>query len=315
MYFFICSASYSGSTILDITLGGHDDIVSLGEFSFFNKAIALNQRCSCGTNVVECEQWKVLIEIIKQRYDSDLLAKPYDLIQWDTMAGHVIDANYQTPKYLLEKRFRSFLCDIKYSFKKNSLLDIPLPELLQSGVQNAINLYDLVLEQLDKKHIIDSSKNIHKAVSIYEQQPSKVKIIYLIRDGRGVVNSFLSKGRPRKKSFSAWKKYNLRALKLFKKRVPEDALHIVRYEDFVENTAACVKNICSFLDVEFHPEMLDISRGKRHLVNGNQTMYNRGKGLVADTKWLTELKPADEHYFYKKCGRLNQELGYMPRHL
>jgi hypothetical protein len=61
--------------------------------------------------------------------------------------------------------------------------------------------------------------------------------------------------------------------------------------------------------------MLEISKGERHLVDGNITMYNRAKGIKEDTKWMTELKPADEKYFYKKCGVLNEEFGYKPREL
>ena len=83
MYFFICSAARSGSTVLDIILGGHKDAASLGEFSFFNKAIALDQQCSCGKHVVNCPSWEPIINEINERYGFDLQSEPYDFLQWD----------------------------------------------------------------------------------------------------------------------------------------------------------------------------------------------------------------------------------------
>ena len=50
-YVYISSAAYSGSTLLDLLLGSHSRIESLGEISFLAQDLAVNNRCTCGTPV------------------------------------------------------------------------------------------------------------------------------------------------------------------------------------------------------------------------------------------------------------------------
>ena len=65
-YCYICSAARSGSTLLDVLLGNHSRVASLGEFSFLSKAIALNQTCSCGESIHKCPAWSKIFYRVKK---------------------------------------------------------------------------------------------------------------------------------------------------------------------------------------------------------------------------------------------------------
>lgn len=63
---YIMSLSHSGSTLLNLLLGGHDNIISLGEiFSSFRKAKEQQKICTCGRSVNQCTIWSDVIHHIR----------------------------------------------------------------------------------------------------------------------------------------------------------------------------------------------------------------------------------------------------------
>lgn len=307
-YVFVCAGSRTGSTLLDMILGGHSMGASLGEFSYLGKAIALDQVCGCGERVSECSQWHKLYEQVRTDTGKDLLATPYSMMQWDTRAGVVIDKYQQTWFYVQASRFRSFLTRLKYS---NLLpFDLSLPTSLQQGVKNSIYLYGAVLSNWGKNFIIDSSKNVFKAISVYKAATNSTKIILLTRDGRGVLNSHLKSGISRKKALRDWYGYYSRAFYYLEKNVDSNDYMIIKYEDLVSDLEGQLTTLCKWLEVPFEKNMLDLTLGDRHLVNGNLTMYRRSHGVSFDDSWITELDKPDLDWFLSRAGSLNRKLGY-----
>ncbi len=54
---YITSLGHSGSTLLDVLLGQHSQLQSLGELAFFDTWIAEKNLCSCGTALPQCPFW------------------------------------------------------------------------------------------------------------------------------------------------------------------------------------------------------------------------------------------------------------------
>ena len=98
-YLYICSAGHSGSTLLDLLLGSHTRIESLGEVSHLPKNIALNTKCSCGENVRECSVWKPILDQLGERLGADLSKTPYKLNTGYPKATTVVDHNRQTDSF------------------------------------------------------------------------------------------------------------------------------------------------------------------------------------------------------------------------
>ncbi|HKY02824.1 MAG TPA: sulfotransferase [Burkholderiales bacterium] len=307
---FICSAARSGSTLLDMLLGGHPRAVSLGEFSFLGKALALEQDCSCGAPVTRCPAWTKIFEQIHRNRGIDLRRDAYALRQWDTRAATLIDKRQQTRLYLLGSKLRSLLCDVRYALPPGHALRLPLPPRLRQGVENAAYLYDTIAATWDKDLLVDSSKNVHKALAYYERVPLSTRVIFLTRDGRGVYFSRRGSGFSRELSMQAWQRYNERALRLLHHRVAPEALLQLKYEDLVGDVPGTLARLCAFLGLPFDRAMLDLGSGERHLFNGNDTRFSRERGIQRDERWVSGLRDEELAYFIQRGAILNARLGY-----
>src|SRR5262249_22955342 len=149
----------SGSTLLDMMLGGHSQIASLGEFSMLGKAVALDMVCSCGKQVSACEQWSLVLARLRNETGIDLFAAPYSLWQWDTRSKIVIDPAQQTRAYLLAARIRTVMCNLRFHRPAGAPFRMPLPPSLRRGVRNTLLLYDAIRSEWNKRVVVDSSKN------------------------------------------------------------------------------------------------------------------------------------------------------------
>lgn len=307
-YIYICATSRSGSTLLDMLLGGHSKGASLGEFSFLGKAIALKQTCGCGATVVDCEKWNKVYTQLKSDKGIDLKQNPYEFRQWDTRAAVVIDYAQQTRSYVFFSKLRTVIN--KLHFILPVLFSPKVPKLRRIGIENTIYLYDVILKGWNKSFVIDSSKNYLQAISLYKRAPKKTKIILLTRDGRGVFCSRYHSGFTKQESFKGWYKYYSKAFDYLSRHICSNDLYVLRYEDLMADLEGELKKICDWAGIEYESQMSDLSSGVRHLVNGNGTRFKRDKGVKFDERWKTELHSEDLTWFMKRAGELNRKLGY-----
>jgi len=307
-YLYICSAARSGSTLLDMLIGGHSSCASLGEFSFLGKAIKLDQTCGCGDKVRSCPAWAKVLARVKTEKGIDLLQNPYSLRQWDTHASVRIDHEQQNFLYTKMVKIRSLMCKIRYGSEGSYRL--PLARSLAKGIENTIYLYDVILDEWQKDCVVDSSKNMNKAIALHEAAPDKVKILLLTRDGRGVFYSRHSSGFSREESLAGWQRYYSYALDLLDKNIPSENLLVLKYEDLVTDINESLQRICNFIGLDFEPDMVDISKGAGHLVNGNITMHKRDRGVKLDERWKSDLASEDLKWFLERAESLNYRLGY-----
>ncbi len=307
---FVCSAPRSGSTFLDMLLGGHSHVASLGEFSYLGKVLALNETCGCGSTVRDCENWALVFDRVAADKGIDLRQDPYALWQWDTRAMRVIDHQQQTRAYLLASKLRGAWLNLREKPANPIRRAMPLPPRLSQGLQHCLYLYDVLGAVWGKQILIDSSKNLFKALQVYRARPASTRIILLARDGRGVLYSRRKSGMPAAKSIDAWAKYYTRAQQVLQ-HVPSEAKMLVQYERLATDTEQALNELCTFLKVPYEPKMLQLESGVRHVVNGNQnTKTNRAGGIKLDEAWRNNLSQADLDYFQNVAGSLNATLGY-----
>ena len=307
---FVCSAARSGSTMLDLLVGGHSQLASLGEFSFLGKALTLEQPCTCGAKVTECPSWERVLTTIKEDKGIDLLATPYALEDWFARASTVIDRNHQTSFYELRARLASALCDVRYGANANGALKLPLQPALRRAVRNVSYLYGAVAKSWGTHTLVDSSKNVHKALALFEAMPDRVKVLYLSRDGRGVYHSRRSSGFERSEALSGWRRYNDRAQRLLSRNIAPDSLLRLHYEQVVDDPEAQVKRICDFVGVDFEPDMLLLKPANSHLVNGNDMRLKGTQELKLDERWKRELVGDELEWFTANERGMNARLGY-----
>lgn len=303
---YICSSGRSGSTLIDMFLGGHSRAASLGEVNHLGKAVALRQTCACGAGVRDCGHWNQVFDDLASRTGCDFKKHPYSFRLWDALAGIVIDRNHQTPSYTGRVYLRKAWLDLRHLTGNR----LPLLPSQEAALRNKIMLFESIARQWGKQVMIDSSKDSREAVELYRRVPGRVKIVLLTRDGRGVFLSGRNSNKSQSESLSGWLRYYRRALPLLQENIAPSDLLTLRYEDFATDPEKEGRRLCAFAGLDFEPSMLDLAATTRHIVNGNDTRFAPGKGIRLDEKWRSALVGDDLAYFNKYGSGMNKRQGY-----
>ena len=305
---YICSAGHSGSTLLDLLLGSHSRIFSLGEISHLPKNIALKTRCSCEEDVGECEFWRPIALRIHADTGLDIMSRPYDFNLGYFNARVIVDKNVHTKLNRIVERVKQGInyVDLKLS------LDVYPNVFPKEKIANRNNflLYKTVANRAGCDFVVDSSKAYMKAVNLYRYRPEKVRVILLTRDGRGVMQSNIKRGFDRDKSVRAWKNYYQRSIPLFKKYINREHIYQIKYEDMALAPDNELRKLCMFLGLQYEPGMLDFAATVHHITNGNDMRFSQSSEIRFDSSWQKNLSTLDADYFEASAGKLNRELGY-----
>jgi hypothetical protein len=307
-YVYICSHRHSGSTLLDLLLGSHSRIESLGEISFLSQDLALNLPCTCGVPIRECTVWQGVIERLSKQLGVNIMASPYALHLGYPLADVTVDLAHQTRGYRLRRELMLGMYYLRMRFGA-SLLDPLLGPMRQSFVNN-FRVYDAARDVLNADIVVDSSKTYLKALGIYQHDPRQARVILLTRDGRGVLYSNIKRRRSRNESVAGWVTQHTRALPLFRRHIRPDHLLFVKYEGMTADPAREMTRICRFLGVDFEPAMLDFTAKVHHSTDGNNMRLQRSGSIRVDNQWMERLSEDDLRYFEQHAGWLNRELGY-----
>ncbi len=305
---FICSAGHSGSTLLDLLLGAHSGIESLGEITQLPKNLALNTDCCCGQPIGQCEVWQSVVEKLNARLGINIQSDPYSLDLGFIQASVVIDRSQQTKWRELQRKiaFAARYFELLYAVPVGVLTN----HLLFIGVKNKRILYDTVAETTGVDWVVDSSKHYLEAINIYKNDPENTRIVLLVRDGRAVYYSGIKRGFSRKTSLGAWRNTYKRALPLIEKHIRGEHLTTVRYEDLATDAEAALRAICNHIGIAFEPGMLNFHENTSHITNGNNMRFSTSSSIKLDTAWQQQLVGDELQYFNTHAGDLNQRLGY-----
>jgi Sulfotransferase family len=307
-YVYICSHRHSGSTLLDLLLGSHSRIESLGEISFLSQDLALNLPCTCGLRIRECTVWQTVIDRLSAQLGTDIMANPYALHLGYPLADVTVDRTHQTRAYRARRELMLGMYYLRMRFGAR-FLD-PLLGRMRRSFANNFRVYDAAREVLNADLVVDSSKTYLKALGIYQQNPEQVRVILLTRDGRGVLYSNIRRKRSRNESVAGWVTQHTRALPLFRQHIRPDHLLFVKYEAVTVDPAREMSRICRFLGVDFEPAMLDFTAKVHHSTDGNNMRLQRSASIRVDNQWMERLSEDDLRYFEQHAGWLNRELGY-----
>lgn len=304
---YILSAGRSGSTLLDLLLGSHPEAMSLGEITYLPRSFVRRAICTCGAPVPECEFWNGTMKEVGEILGLDLLRDPYALDLGMMLATNHVDKKKQTPSYVAGWKLIHGLAVLQYRYGIGVLS--PLTHRLRKAAMNNHLLFDAVRRRSGAKLVVDSTKVYVKGVALYKAKPANVRFILSSRDGRGVMYSRLKIGVPRHLAVAAWQKYYERTLPLLERSVPAEHVFRTRYEDITADPQAELKRICTFLDISFHPDMLNFAAKVHHMPEGNDMRLGSAT-IRQDNAWKTALSQDDLDYFEATCGNLNRRLGY-----
>ncbi|WP_072622231.1 sulfotransferase [Spirulina major] len=186
--------------------------------------------------------------------------------------------------------------------------------------------------------MIDSTSGadwIHQQYKKLVKTEAKPHLIFLKRDGRGVVNSYRRKypDLSIETIIENWIEKIKKAQALFEEFAGPKI--IIHYEELASNTTSILKGLCDFLTIPHEPQMRDFSRQTYHILGGNngtqflaarhqsqllQTMTPSNRqyyqehqsDIILDLRWQQELSPEQHQIFARLASEVNQSFEWHP---
>lgn len=292
---YIASSPRSGSTLLDMLLGNHEQMVSVGELRRVDKFYSNNELCTCGISMQECAFWQTVETELSSGGSSltSLLTQPPP-----------------TSKY--SRHYMPILLSC-LNLTTLTWLGRYLP-VVRSSIEAARNhwlVIDAVSRISEAPIVVDSSKLSEPFKLLYLLRPKRFKLIFLIRDGRGYAYSVKQRMHtPVNQAARSWASNNLKTV-LLHSSIPKDQKLILKYEDLCLDPEAQLRRICDFVGVPFDEHTLKLSKTEKHNVGGSPHRFNKTETkVILDERWKQGLTPQEQEAFNWSAGFVNRLFGY-----
>lgn len=201
-------------------------------------------------------------------------------------------------------------------------------------------LYAQIAAHVGRSVIIDSTKNVDwigERIGELRASGAGAYLLYLMRDGRAVINSRLRKypERDPQRQIVDWMEQIQRSEELFESF--DGPKLRVRYEELVSDPATGMRALCEVLDLPFESDMLRFDEFAHHPLGGNngtQYLAARGRsddpdsapvalgdrsrsyyeghsrGIQLDLRWKKEIQPEHLALFDRVAGQFNQPMRW-----
>lgn len=263
----LLGTGHCGSTLLDLLIGSHSQVFSLGEFhSIYRKVREMGKGGNPRLCVVcqdECEFWN--------------------------------------------KQASPFVLNLYYSRK--TLLNA----VVGKAARYIYNPYHFIFKWSGKPVIVDSSKHPGWFRSQFSPRYAAYGIdqylIYICRDGRAVVNSYLRKYPERgvKRITETWME-QVHSMNAYYDHFPEDRKMKVHYEALASDPEGTMRTVCERLGLEYESRMLRYWEHEHHHIGGNAgtarmiVKYREQQSQQCNQEWLEKHKGYFDNQYYERQG-------------
>lgn len=267
MYLYVMGRGHSGSTVLDILLGGGAAVESVGEVVSGLEHYDRAARCACGLLMRECPFW---VEV-RRRFEDD---------------GHDWAELVRRSKAQTDVR----------RWLPTRVAGPDNPELLMLAALTG-RLARAIAAVAGKPHVLDSNKETARGLFLLRYLP-EARVVHLVSDPRGIVRSHYWRVRGgrgflfMRRRFAAgrvaapfllllsaasWTVGN--ALCELARRAAPDRVLRLRYEDLRDDPAGAVRAIGAAFGVPVEDVASRLERGEPflvgHNVGGNHIRHER----------------------------------------
>ena len=295
---YIASSNRSGSTLLETLLGKHDCVTSLGELRHLNEYVRDDRLCTCGNPISVCPFWQ-RVETEMRRDGWSLSTMPTKIAGSRSGGGSGL-IMIEVLLYLLSSGLFKIVRKIPFGLRKYIQV-----------AENCLRVAVTVSKVTGCPIIADSSKKPIMLRLLYLLEPRKLKVVFLIRDVRGVTYSAM-----RRKIISVreasylWLLDNLRIF-LSIQTIPSRQRIVVKYENFCKDPSLEMERICTFLEIPYVPKTTALSKDHSHSIGGSPHRFNKAEvQIVLDERWKKELSAEQLMKFGYFPRLLNRLIGY-----
>jgi len=302
---FIASPGHTGSTLLDLLLGGHPDVVALGEVQRLAQwaSEADTRVCTCGLTVLECPFWTSVRDRIAQGTGEPGLA----LADFPLAVIKPVETLHRTvPKVRDIVR----ILGSRALWRAAQRVDEDSRREAQTS-RHAELVYEAASELTGASVVVDSSKNPGTLKNRWLHDPERFRLLFQVRDGRAVARSQMRRdGSDMATAARDWRRMNINLLAMLAS-IPRRSILKVRYEDLCSEPDVQLRRISEFAGLETPPEGLDLRKSEAHNIGGNPMRFRKDEREIRlDERWRTDLDEEELAIFERVAGRLNRFLGY-----
>jgi len=298
---YLMGAGHVGSTVIDVVIGAHPRIESLGEAWKLPGAWAdpaSDRVCACGTAIRACAFWREARGVWAELVGDD------DVARYVASMGRFEGSRSAWPR-LLQSQLR------------------PTAEFLEYLRRNRA-LYEAVRRVGGKPMVVESSLSPRRAYVLATTPGIELYLVHLVRDGRGVIWSHQNPAkRAVRKSFRPapawqttryWVSANLQSAYVYSRLPPERRMRL-RYEDFATDPDAALVRLGRFVGEDLSG-LLTPDRAirqpapVRHTPGGNRVRLMKEVQVRKDFGWMEHLPAKDRALFWLCAGWLARSYGY-----
>lgn len=293
---YIMGPNYSGSTLLTLLLADHPNIATVGELKATAMGDVSSYNCSCGELLTGCSFWNE----VKQ-----LLLKQGQDFSFHDFKTHFRDKKHPFTDRLLRAALRSpFFETIR---DVGFMLSPAAGKTKQEIIEQNKELIEILCTLQQAKIFLDDSKEPVRLKFLLASDLWDIRAIHLIRDGRGVTNSYMRHNKTgMAKAAKEWRHTQQECDRMSKILGSRHCL-TVNYENLCLEPAKTLATIYQFL--ELRPELSTSSTRTKHIM-GNQMRLGSLQDIRLDEKWKQTLSPEDLQIFKATAGELNHIHGY-----
>lgn len=321
---YILAASHSGSTLLAMLLATHPDVCTVGELKATNLGAPERYRCSCGEWIAQCPFWtEVSAEMAGEGMD-------FDITDAGTDFRSGADSNYtrRLSAPLQRGRVLEHLRDAAMWLSPEWRRRAPIIQRRNAA------LADVVCRLAGAKIIVDSSKIGGRLKHLLRNPQLNVKVIRLIRDGRGVALAYMrpdqyadaadtalrdggaggdrvAERQPMTEAARQWRRGNEEAEQILRRLAPDRWVQ-VRYETLCTEPDATGRRLLGFLGLDARQAVgIRRFRSVTHHVVGNGMRLDGRSHVTLDERWRDVLGGNELATFDAVAGKLNRRYGYI----
>jgi hypothetical protein len=298
---YLMGAGHVGSTVIDVVIGAHPRIESLGEAWKLPGAWldpASERVCACGAPIRACAFWRE--------------ARGY----WAELVGDDDVGRYVGGM----SRFEGSRAAWAHLLRSR----VAPSDAFEDYVRRNRALYEAVLRTSGKHMIVESSLSPRRAFVLSRTPGVDLHLVHVVRDGRGVIWSHQNPAkRAVRKSFEPastfettryWISANLQSAFVYA-QVPAERRMRLRYEDFATDPDAALARLGAFVGEDLSG-LLTAERAirqpapQRHTPGGNRVRLQREVQVRRDFGWMEHLPARDRDLFWLCAGWLARSYGY-----
>jgi len=295
---YILSPSFSGSTLLTFLLAAHPEIATVGELKASSMGDIDNYRCSCGALLKECSFWK---KVKKGMEDKDI---PFSFAEFGT--------NFNCGSALFRRL-------IRLSAKSALLLRLGprlfnIPPSYRTQLERILEQNSILIELITKIQgagvFLDGSKDPERLNQLLISRRWKIKVIHLLRDGRGIANSYMKHYNVDMRSAAReWVSTETTCERVLSGISPKNAM-TVKYEEICQNSQQTLDRVLEFTGLGLTTLESQKPASHCHILGNNAARLSFCNSVITDEKWKRELLEEELNDFELIAGAMNRRNGY-----